>query len=171
MVRPDKQKPILFLDVDGVISLFGFDPDAGPPGGFHWVNGVLHFISQGCGERILRLPSRYELVWATGWEDTANDYLPHLLGLPGPLPVVSFARPPRFGTAHWKIDAIEEFAGPTRPLAWVDDCHDESCQAWAERRAAPTLLVPTRCEQGLCDEHVDRLLRWADGLETAAEAP
>jgi Swiss Army Knife RNA repair-like protein len=164
VTRPDKRKPVLFVDVDGVISLFGFDPDAGPQGNFHWVNGVLHFISLGCGERLLRLPSRYELVWATGWEETANDYLPHLLGLPGPLPVVSFARPARFGTAHWKVDAIDDYAGPTRALAWVDDCHDDSCRAWADARPAPTLLIPTCSEQGLCDEHVDRLIAWADGL-------
>jgi hypothetical protein len=171
MTRPDKRKPILFVDVDGVISLFGFDPDAGPQGDFHWVNGVLHYISVGCGERLLRLPSRYELVWATGWEETANDYLPYLLGLPEPLPALRFDQPARFGTAHWKVDAIDAYAGPTRALAWVDDCHDESCNAWAEARTAPTLLIPTRSEQGLCDEHVDQLLGWADSLLEKQDTP
>ena len=171
MARPDKRKPILFVDVDGVISLFGFDPDAGPQGRFHWVNGVLHFISGGCAERLQRLPSRYELVWATGWEETANDYLPHLLGLSGPLPVVRFSQPARFGTAHWKVYAIDEYAGPSRAVAWVDDCHDESCHVWAQERAAPTLLVQTRSAEGLCDEHVDQLLRWADGLPQEQGTP
>ena len=35
------------------------------------------------GDRLLRLAEHYDLVWATGWEDKANDYLPKILGLPG----------------------------------------------------------------------------------------
>jgi hypothetical protein len=151
------------VDVDGVISLFGFDQDASP-GQFHWVNGVLHCISSGCGERLSRLADHFELVWATGWEDTANEYLPHLLGLPGPLPVVRFDASPRFGAAHWKIDAIDQYAGSNRPVAWVDDCHDESCRTWAEGRPAPTVLISTRAEEGLCDEHVERLVAWAESV-------
>ena len=49
----------------------------------------------------------------------------------------------RFGTAHWKLEALDEYAGD-RPLAWIDDSLDESCHAWAAARPAPTLLVPDR---------------------------
>src|SRR6185295_4024766 len=96
-----RDKPLLFVDVDGVISLFGVDADCGlatgdapfsecPPARLHSIHGVMHYIPSDCGSRLLRLAERYELVWATGWEETANDYLPHLLGLPGELPVVTF---------------------------------------------------------------------------------
>ena len=158
--------PILFLDVDGVISLFGFAQEQAPPGAFHWVNGVLHYISEGCGRRLLRLREQYELVWATGWEETANEYLPHLLELPGELPVVSFDATPQWGTAHWKLTAIDRYAGP-RPLAWIDDCHDESCRAWAEERDPPTLLIQSDPAMGLCDPHVDELMEWAAALSGA----
>ena len=154
--------PLLFVDVDGVISLFGFDTGDAPPGQLHWINGVLHYIASSSGEHLLRLGSRYELVWATGWEETANDYLPHLLGLPDPLPCLNFDVPPRFGTAHWKISAIEEYAGAQRPLAWVDDSLDDSCHAWAGNRPGPTLLVTTQSGQGMLDEHVDLLIDWAE---------
>jgi hypothetical protein len=160
---PGNPGPLLFVDVDGVISLFGFDPDYVQPGGFHWVNGVLHYISSGCGKRLLRLAERFDLVWATGWEHTANEYLPHLLGLPGELPCLTFDGRASYGTAHWKLDAIATYAGD-RSLAWIDDCHDDSCHQWADGRPAPTLLVSTASCDGLCDEHVERLLGWAAEL-------
>jgi hypothetical protein len=149
------------VDVDGVISLFGFDRHNPPLGAYHSINGVLHYISQAAGERLIRLRERYELVWATGWEETANEYLPYLIGLPGELPCLSFDDYPQFGTAHWKLTAIERYGGQ-RPLAWIDDSLDDSCEAWAARRSAPTLLVRTQCHEGICDQHVDELLAWAD---------
>jgi hypothetical protein len=66
-----------------------------------------------------------------------------------------------FGTAHWKVDAIDEYAAG-RPAAWIDDNLDERCRAWAERRSAPTLLVETQAAVGITEEDVERLLRWAD---------
>lgn len=157
-----EERPILALDVDGVISLFGFEgPPGEAPGRFHLINGMAHCISDDVGGRINRLADRYEVIWATGWEDRANERLPHLLGLPGELPFLTFDGQARFGTAHWKIDAIDRFAGD-RPLAWVDDCIDDSCHAWAESRSAPTLLVPTDSFAGLTEEATEHLLAWAE---------
>src|SRR5215469_12234816 len=96
--------PILLIDVDGVISLFGFDHAAPPSDGrFLLVDGITHFLSGTAGGHLRRLQQAYELAWCTGWEEKANDYLPSALGLAGPLPHVEFeydGRPPR---AHWKL--------------------------------------------------------------------
>lgn len=158
----DSKRPILAVDVDGVISLFGFE---GPldqlPGSFHLIGGMAHCITDGVGDRLRRLADRYELVWATGWEDRANERLPEILGLPGELPFLTFDGDARFGSAHWKIKAIDRFAGD-RPLAWVDDCLDESCRTWAAARSAPTLLVATEPDCGLTDDHVETLLGWVE---------
>ena len=157
-------KPILALDVDGTISLFGFE--GGPdevPGRFHLIDGVAHVIPDEVGYRIRTLSERFELIWATGWEERANDMLPEILGLRRELPVLTFGGNARFGTAHWKLDALDEYAGD-RPLAWVDDSLDESCHAWAAERAAPTLLVPCESDRGLEDAHVEALLAWADEI-------
>jgi len=155
------QRPILFLDVDGVISLFGFPSRTQPPGQFHWVDGIAHCISDGAGPRLCRLAEAFEMVWATGWEEKANEYLPILLNLPDDeLPVLTFDGRAVFGTAHWKLEAIEEYAGQ-RALAWVDDSLDSSCYEWAQRRSAPTLLVPTEPDHGLEEAHVAALEGWA----------
>ena len=161
MARPHPDKPVLFVDVDGVISLFGF-PSGGPlPGQFHWVDGIAHCISDGAGARLCRLAETFELVWATGWEEKANEYLPLLLDLPDDeLPVLTFDGRAVFGTAHWKLEAIEEYAGD-RPAAWIDDSLDERCTTWADGRSAPTLLVETDAAQGITDAHVEQLLEWA----------
>jgi len=68
-----------------------------------------------------------------------------------------------FGSSHWKVDAIGDYAGD-RPAAWVDDNLNEECFFWAKVRKAPTLLVETEPSVGLTDEHVDQLLDWATSL-------
>ena len=154
-------RPILALDVDGTISLFGFEgPLADAPGRFHLIDGVAHCIPEQAGPRLARLAERFELVWATGWEDRANDRLPLILGLSEPLPVLTFGGEAQFGSAHWKLDALAQYAGD-RPLAWIDDSLDESCYVWAQERGAPTLLVPCDPDVGLTDAHVDSILSWA----------
>jgi hypothetical protein len=159
-------KPLLLVDVDGVISLFGFARDARPEGRFEMVDGIAHFLSATAGEHLRRLADDFEPVWCTGWEEKANEYLPHALGLAGPWPHLSFDRDVGGlggGRGHWKLDAIDAYAG-RRPLAWIDDAHGAACEAWAAGRAAPTLLVTTEPAVGMTGREVARLLAWAQAL-------
>lgn len=157
----NSDRPVLAVDVDGVISLFGFDKPLEQVGvRFHLIDGMAHCISDRAGPELVRLADTFELVWATGWEHRANDHLPLILGLPGELPTLTFDGRARFGTAHWKLDALAEYARD-RPLAWLDDSLDESCHAWAAQRSAPTLLAPTESHVGLTAAHTDALLAWA----------
>ena len=160
-----QQRPILFVDVDGVISLFGFTPGAGAlPGPLHWIDGVAHCIPDDVGARLVTLAESFELVWATGWEERANEHLPFILKLPfRDLPSSSFDGRAVFGSAHWKVDAIDEYAGD-RPAAWIDDNIDETCVAWAEGRAAPTLIVETSPRRASPTSTWTQLLAWADEL-------
>jgi HAD domain in Swiss Army Knife RNA repair proteins len=165
LVTNETNKPILFLDVDGVISLFGFAPGTGElPGPLHWIDGIAHCIPGDIGQRLVTLAERFELVWATGWEERANEHLPYLLKLPfRELPCLSFDGRAVFGSAHWKVDAVDDYAA-NRPAAWIDDNLSEECHAWAREREAPTLLVETSPSVGLTDEHVTTLLDWANWL-------
>ena len=169
-MAPAGAKPLLLVDVDGVISLFGFAPHARPPGRFVMVDGIAHFLSAGAGEHLRRLALAFEPVWCTGWEEKANEYLPHALGLDGPWPHLSFERasgPGRSTQGHWKLDAIDACAG-SRALAWIDDAHGTACEAWAAARPAPTLLVTTEPAVGMTERDVERLLGWAGALAPAA---
>ncbi len=157
-------QPILAVDIDGVISIFGFDePPDRSLARFEMVDGVMHCISLPAGERLRRLADHYELLWASGWEDKANYYLPLALGLPE-LPHLSFDGAARFGTAHWKLGPLDAYCHG-RALAWIDDNLDESCYEWARKRPEPTLLVPTEPERGLDEAETEALIAWARGLE------
>ena len=155
--------PVLLVDVDGVISLFGFHMDKRPAGAFLSVDGIPHYLSSTAGEHLRVLSERFELVWCTGWEERANEYLVHALSLPTLLHHLTFDGPPSTEARHWKLDAIEAHVGPHRPLAWIDDDH-ASCAAWAEARPGPTLLVTAQPHEGITTAHVEQLLTWAAEL-------
>jgi hypothetical protein len=190
------------VDIDGVVSLFGIPqsaaaasagasawqprpPALSPPpaagsgegpqvqGRLHSIEGIPHFLSSTAAAHLLALLPRFELVWASGWEEKANEHLPRLLGLPGPLPYLRFARRPESGSstrAHWKLEAVESYAGD-RPLAWIDDAFNAACHGWAKARTAPTLLVSTAPDRGLSSREVKLLLAWAAGHSPAAAHP
>ncbi len=169
-------KPLLMVDIDGVVSLFGFagqtpwparagdsvQPNA-PEGAFHTIDGIPHFLSHAAATHLLSLSADFDLVWASGWEEKAEEYLPRLLNLPAGLPFLRFERSPGRANAHWKLAAIDEHAG-SRALAWIDDAFNDACHAWAHSRAAPTLLVQTFPEHGLTSTEARLLLEWTRTL-------
>jgi len=171
-------RPLLMVDIDGVISLFGGGGGsagaASEPGDasasrtrtdgiFRAIDGIPHFLSLAAAAHLLSLAEDFDLVWASGWEEKAEEYLPHLLGLPAGLPFLRFDRRRGAGRSidgHWKLGAIDAYAGG-RPLAWIDDAFDESCHAWAEARPAPTLLVETDPSLGVTSRESWLLAEWA----------
>jgi HAD domain in Swiss Army Knife RNA repair proteins len=179
-------KPLLMVDIDGVVSLFGSAGHARPqPGGparppgsasseprsvdgsFHSIEGIPHFLSSTAAAHLLALSPIFELVWASGWEEKANEHLPRLLGLPTPLPFLRFSAgvgATRSTHAHWKLESIDAYAD-RRPLAWIDDAFNAACHAWAKARPAPTLLVPTAPEDGLTSREAELLVAWAGELQ------
>jgi hypothetical protein len=156
-------RPTLLIDVDGVVSLFGFDFADPPPGFPVSIDGTPHWLSSEAGARLARLSATFDCVWCTGWEDRAEEHLPRLLGLAGGWPHLRFDRPPRSVSphGHWKLAAIDAYAGPGAPLAWVDDAHDDACARWAAQRPGETLLVATNPAVGLTAAHVAELEAWA----------
>jgi hypothetical protein len=157
-------KPILLIDIDGVISVFGFDPLQPPAGRFLMVDGIVHFLSATAGRLVVELAERFELVWCSGWEEKADENLPLALGIPAGLPHLTFDGPRTAGGRHWKLAAIDGYAGRTRALAWIDDDLDDSCHAWAAAREGPTKLVVTEPAVGLTAGQATGLLDWAREL-------
>lgn len=161
-------RPLLLVDVDGVISLFGFDPAAPPPGSWHMVDGIAHLVSGTAGVHLRALSERFDLAWCSGWEEKANEYLPLALGLNGKLAYVELDAPRAEPSAHWKLAAIDAFAGRQRPLAWIDDSLGPDCEAWSAVRPGRTLLLATDPAVGLTADHVAQLLAWAASLDQVA---
>jgi hypothetical protein len=194
-----ERRPLLLVDIDGVISLFG-RPAAGSPerlaaagtpldGSFHAIEGIPHFLSSTAAAHLLSLAALFELVWASGWEERANEHLPHLLGLPDGLPFLRFPRGlapapapgagiaangaapgadgPQTTLAHWKLESVDAYARG-RPLAWIDDAFNPACHEWAAARASPTLLVATEPELGLTSREAVLLEEWALELQARA---
>jgi hypothetical protein len=153
------RRPLLFVDVDGVLN-----PYASPncPAGY-----VEHDLFPGeeavrvCaahGEWLARLSHLFDLVWATSWNDEDKRLLASVLALPefhGGVSLPSGQFDPRE-----KVPAVKALAG-TRPLAWVDDMLTSEAFEWAARREPATLLVPVDPAVGLTEAMVETLVEWA----------
>lgn len=153
-------KPLLLLDVDGVLNPFpetpeGFDEHDFFPGEDEPVR-----LRRAHGEWLVELGEVYDIAWATGWGDNANRFLAPHFGLPEYPVVVRLPIP--FDPAE-KVPAIDAFAGG-RAAAWVDDIVTPEARTWAARRAAPTLLLEVDAAVGLVRSQVDELLAWALGV-------
>jgi hypothetical protein len=152
----------MLVDIDGVISLFGGDL-ATQVGSFHSIEGIVHFLSATAAAHLLALIEHFEPVWCSGWEEKADEHLPHLLGLPAGIPFLRFDRSVGRANAHWKLAAVDAYAGQ-RPLAWIDDALNDACRQWAQARQAPTLLVQTEPALGLTAREAALLSDWASEL-------
>jgi hypothetical protein len=156
-------KPVLAVDIDGVISLFGFEGSPRVEGAeMELIDGALHCISKPAGDQLRRLAEHFDPVWATGWE-SGGERISQLLDLPQ-WPGLSFKGAARFGSADWKLEPLERYARG-RPLAWIDDSLDQACYEWARTRSEPTLLVEAEPELGLQEVQTEALLGWARSLE------
>ena len=155
--------PLLLVDVDGVISLYGAPRRDSENVLTILLDGTPHVLSRTAARALRGLAGEFECVWCTGWEERAGEHLPRALDLPRGWPHIAFPDRPE-PAAHWKLAGIDAFAGPARPLAWIDDSHDDACRAWAAARPAPTLLVTTEPDLGLTEAHARELRAWATDL-------
>ncbi len=108
-----------------------------------------------------------ELVWASGWEERANEHLPHLLGMPARLPFLRFSREPE------RADAAKPTGSSTRSTAMPASARlpgsttrfNAACHEWAQARSAPTLLVANRARRtGSRRARRRRCAHWAQAL-------
>jgi hypothetical protein len=167
-----REKPLLLVDIDGVVSLFGFDPNRCPSGTWCQVDGIAHLLSRQAADHLLVLARTFELAWCSGWEEKANDHLPHHLGVPS-LPYLRFDHKGpgvTAGLSHWKLASIHAHVGDERPVAWIDDDFNDACHAWAAQRPGPTLLHATDPAVGLDDEAARALLDWAEAVAASRAA-
>lgn len=162
-------KPLLGLDIDGVLNAFG-DPFELPEHtelyvGGYWV--LLNIDEQ--SKWITELQDHFDIVWATMWTHRANEYIAPILNV-GPFPVIDHDDIPDTVDEStlrkidgFKIATITPYIGD-RPFAWIDDDISEIAHQWASERNAPTKLVRPDPMLGMQRKHVDQLIKWAEGL-------
>ncbi len=157
-----EDKPILAVDVDGVISLFGFEGQ--PPreaGRFHLIDGMPHLISAKAPACLQRLHRR-----TTSWSGrpagrTRRTSTCRCCSACPSCRCCTSAATPSSGPPTGSSGPIGEYAGD-RPLAWIDDSLNDECRTWACDREEPTLLVETESMLGIEDAHVDTLIAWVE---------
>lgn len=163
----DFVRPLLFLDVDGPLIPFGPTwhgrPGRVPPPVPDTGNPLLARVEPADGPRLAALPC--ELVWATTWQDDANETIAPLLGLPD-LPVVDIPDHDDGdvpGGPHWKTPLLVDWAAG-RPFAWVDDEITEADRAWvALHHPERALLHCVDPGRGLTDADFAALDAWLRG--------
>ena len=149
------QRPLLLVDVDGVLQPIG---NSIPPG-FERFSDDSSTVTL-CprhGEWLLQLATAFELTWASTWAANANNAIGRRLGLPA-LPHIELSGLPREGTR--KLAAVQRYVGH-RAVAWLDDELYEDATTWAEGRGAPTLLIRTAGAVGMTSADVDQLEEFA----------
>lgn len=140
----DRFRPVVAIDIDGVLRLAVPPEGPGPEGAYPveitmrrgayphayhrspgWTsNGTstgTYWLS-GIGAEWIRslLERGVEVVWATTWQEYANVYFAPVLGIPE-LPVAVTGRQVHgWDSSDWKSVRLRE-RFPGRPLVWVDD--------------------------------------------------
>ncbi|MFE0641622.1 hypothetical protein ACFW2Y_08430 [Streptomyces sp. NPDC058877] len=168
-----RERPLLFLDVDGPLLPFGDGPQHEPSGAA--TDTALMRLDPRVGPRLAALPC--ELVWATTWEGAANTDVAPLLGLP-PLPIVHWPEPSDaqehedqwFGL-HWKTRTLVTWADG-RPFVWADDEITDADRDWvSSHHSAPALLHHIASSRGLADEDFTIIHQWLRATWGTFDAP
>ncbi len=184
-------RPLVLLDVDGVLNALGPADGAWPD----WEVGAASALGRDWPIRwspsvvsaVRSWRDTADVQWLTTWGAEANGSLRQVLGLPE-LPVAGTAdepppaTPPPSGAASalaavtpaapaptgrwWKFDVVRRLvtADPLRPLVWLDDdlVAVDEIRAWTRARARCLLIAPEP-RRGLVQPHLDAVRRFLTG--------
>ncbi|WP_113704512.1 HAD domain-containing protein [Nonomuraea lactucae] len=157
-------KPLLLIDVDGVLNPFGR-----PEPGFRRYRCTLGrevytvHLNPRHGARLLELAlaTGAELVWATTWEHHANEWIAPRIGLP-PLPVVPMGPVQESELGEmFKTPHVAEYV-ESRPFVWFDDQVAREDEEYLRERQGLDrfLLIPVDPVNGLTSAHLAMARDW-----------
>lgn len=155
-------RPYVFLDVDGVLNAWLFQPDRAPEDAYtdfevhHDVGGFSLVLSAEMGRELVAATAPAEVLWLTTWLDRAPDLVAPLLSLP---------KWPALEYGWLKAEAVAAvLADDPRPFVWLDDVEADHEQLEA---VAPVvdplpehLLIRPTPETGLRPSEISRIADW-----------
>lgn len=147
-------KPVLFLDIDGVLNAGGWLPSKPDT---DWPDLELHrvecsghkyplYLSKEMGSMLAALD--VEIRWLTTWADEGYK-VGDIIGLPENLEVAAF---PTFRYSPWKWHAVRDFVQiePGRPFVWIDDeAIYEAPPGWLKDCGSLNLAITTNPIKGI----------------------
>ncbi|GAA4576784.1 HAD domain-containing protein [Planotetraspora kaengkrachanensis] len=168
-----RSKPLLLLDVDGVLnpsrrsSLRYRRHNCVVDGGLYRL-----LLDRRHGPLLLSLArdTNAELVWATTWEEHANVEIAPRVGLPR-LPVIRVTGDPVSKAGeHFKTRPVADYVDG-RPFVWFDDglttADDDYLRA--HEGVGDFLLVHVDARHGLDGNHLAQAREWLTGTAGAAD--
>jgi hypothetical protein len=159
------ERPLILLDIDGVINVSNGDLREGWTGHLLQVDGGGEFVAvRDDLEKLLdRLALVGDLMWASGWNESGPLLFGLLIPWLGDLPHLTFEW---VGIEVPKLATIQEAVGDRR-VVWLDDRIPPEAAEWVASRPFPTLLVHVDPKVGLDEEHLAAIEDWAQS-ETAS---
>ncbi len=146
-----RHKPLLLVDIDGVISLFGGAGSAAAASrGLLPLDRRHSALPFGHRRRSPARPRgafRARLVQRLGGEGRRAPAAPAGPPRRAAVPALRRARSAA-SNAHWKLEAIDALRRPARRWPGSTTRFNDACHEWAARARAPTLLVRTEPEHG-----------------------
>ena len=168
------RKPFLLLDVDGPLNPWRMSPAVAHDNGYTshqiTVTGQTYpvLLNPAHGAALLALTDVVDLMWATTWEDAANELISPVLGLPQNLPVICWpadAGDPSPHRGSWKTrHVLAAVAG--NAFAWFDDELNRYDRAYvaATLTAGPHLLHRVEPHLGLTPSDFTAVRNWTATL-------
>jgi hypothetical protein len=157
MGRNMAEKPLLFVDVDGVVCVFGPEHVLIANGCTEVQAGrITQWVAPDITAKLVKLTEHFTCVWATAWFRGARDELAPSIGVGTDWAVLDWG--------DMKLPAIMEMAGGQR-WAFIDDDIEFELRHLKGTVDDGALLLPISPSTGLTDAHVAQLIAFANSPE------